>query len=292
MWKIIKKIFATNVNKREIVHAKIEITFDEFLNEELVKKTLRKLQKPAIVLNPRKAASNKNFKSKMGGEPNLNNFEFYPICDSCGSPLNFVLQLDKQEFPEFYWPDNKITFQLFRCPNYDCSEASSEKYDLKMFHFYSPYNDNTDRLISKPNVEIVNREAEVKECLFHREIITDYSFFNSETYDEHKKLQESYCDDLIDEFDQKYNPKQRTKIMGYPSFTQNPFYPTCTCGKEKEFFFQLSSEDNDGNEHSKDFSDNDYWSHHGIMIGDVGNIYYYVCKDCGEQTIESYWDCC
>ena len=29
---------------------------------------------------------------------------------------------------------------------------------------------------------------------------------------------------------------------------------------------------------------------HGIMIGDVGNIYYFVCKKCGENTIEPYWD--
>lgn len=35
----------------------------------------------------------------------------------------------------------------------------------------------------------------------------------------------------------------------------------------------------------------DNWSPHHIMIGDLGNIYFYVCKSCGETSIESYWDC-
>jgi hypothetical protein len=72
----------------------------------------------------------------MGGTPNLSNHKSYPLCDCCFMPLNFVLQFTKNDFPEFYWPKDKSVFQLFRCPNYDCEEASSENYDLKMFHFY------------------------------------------------------------------------------------------------------------------------------------------------------------
>jgi hypothetical protein len=87
----------------------------------------------------------------------------------------------------------------------------------------------------------------------------------------------------------KYSAINRTKFGGYPSFTQSPFYPTCTCGKTKEFFFQLSSEDL---EEGVEFPPpSNKWSAHGIMIGDVGNVYFYVCKSCGPESIESYWDC-
>lgn len=291
MWKFFKKLLSSTRERKTEIVTKKEMSFDIFLQDDQVQQTISKLKRETVLLNPRRDTSNRDVKSKMGGEPNLMHFESYPVCDSCNSPLNFVLQLFKQEFPEFYWPDNKTIFQLYRCPNYDCSGAFSENYDLKMFHFYFTSFDDTEKFFSKPVVEIPNRESEVAACLFHRETVADYPMFESGTYEEHEELELHFSDELIVEFEERYQPKQQTKIMGYPSFTQNTYYPICNCGKEKEFFFQLASEDNDGDVNSKDFTGNHAWSHHGIMIGDVGNIYYFVCADCGEKSIESYWDC-
>lgn len=292
MWKFIQKIFRNaETNKKSVPDRKIEMTFDVFLNDDSVKQVIGKLRKETILLNPRSGTSSSKEKSKMGGQPNLAHFVAYPMCDSCRSPLNFVLQIDKQDFPEFYWPNDKNFFQLFRCPNYDCSGAFSDRYDLKMFHYYFSHTGDQEKVIPKPDIEITNREAEVNACVFHREKAHDYPMFDSFTYPEYESIQMKYADELIDEFEEKFSPKQQSKILGYPSFTQNTFYPTCTCGKEKEFFFQLASEDRVDDRNAKSSLGNEAWSHHGIMIGDVGNIYYFVCKNCGEQSIESYWDC-
>jgi hypothetical protein len=66
-----------------------------------------------------------------------------------------------------------------------------------------------------------------------------------------------------------------TKCGGYPSWIQCPQELMCKCGKKKEFFFQLSSDRKS----------------HGLMICDLGNIYYSVCRECGEKSVESRWDC-
>lgn len=279
-------------SEKEIAMSRIEISLEDFERIETIQAYLNENSKQATILNPRKVTNSKTERSYMGGSPNLSNFEKYPKCDSCESSLNFVLQLDKESYPEFYWPTNKTIFQLFRCPNYECPKASSLDFDLKMFHYYFENLTFKETNLTKPKNELADFEQEVNFCLFTKEKKTDYNdlyYYSSETY---KALEKKYGEDIVEEFYEKHQPIQRTKIGGYPSFTQNEYYPTCECGITKSFFFQISSEDNDGVENSSDFSGEDFWSHHGIMIGDVGNIYYYICKKCGEKSIESYWDCC
>ena len=69
----------------------------------------------------------------------------------------------------------------------------------------------------------------------------------------------------------KYFAIQNTKLYGYPSYTQRTCYPECNCGKTKEFLFQLSSENIEDGVEFPPKTDN--WSSHGIMIGDIRNIY-------------------
>jgi hypothetical protein len=81
-----------------------------------------------------------------------------------------------------------------------------------------------------------------------------------------------------------------TKIGGFAAWIQNAMYPRCACGRRKEFFFQLSSDDRV--ERTWDLPQAQRrWSDHGIMIADVGNIYFYQCPSCGADTIETDWDC-
>jgi len=130
-------------------------------------------------------------------------------------------------------------------------------------------------------------EPPVPDCILKPELIDDYPVyddFDNVTDD----IERIYGEELAESFIEEFSAMQRTKIGGYPSFTQPSFYPVCACGNEKEFFFQLSSEDTEAGVVNP-VPDN--WSPHHIMIGDLGNIYFYVCKSCGESSIESYWDC-
>lgn len=258
---------------------------EAFLESAEVTNLLNSRQKHTTLLTPYLSAESIGFeKSKMGGTPNLNGFEEWPTCDVCGTCLNFVVQIYNDDFPEFYFPDNKNIFQVFRCPNIDCLDSYNDKYDLKMFHFYFNVTRDANKNVTKPLYTMTSLEAVVPDCYFKPITVTDFPNFDEYTDNEWEPFIEKYSDDLIDLFIEEYSAKIGTKFNGYPSWTQNSNYPTCFCGKVKEFFFQLSSED-------RQEGQDDQWSPHGIMIGDVGNIYFFVCRDCGEKSIETNWDC-
>ena len=188
-----------------------------------------------------------------------------------------------------YFPGNKNLFQLFRCPNEKCPEAYSDTFqaDHKMFVYYFEDNEKQTKHFERPQPGEGEFEEPVPDCVLQPKRAEDYP--NYDDFDDiTNEIERIYGEELADCFMDEFSAAQRTKTGGYPSFTQSPFYPVCSCGKNKEFFFQFSSEDT---EEGVTNPAPDNWSPHGIMIGDLGNIYFYVCKNCGEESIESYWDC-
>lgn len=269
---------------------KAGLTQEQFLATEQVLNLAKQYGKPTVVLHPQTSGMALSpLISKFGGLPNLNGFDQYPCCDACDTPLNFVFQLYQREFPEHYFPTGKNLFQLFRCPNNNCPGAYADGFhsDLKMFVHY--FNDDGVKLseIVLPAPNPSKMEIPVPDCYLKPQRIIDYPIF--EDYgDELNDIETIFGEKMSELFLDTYGTIQRTKIGGWPSFTQPSHYPECQCGKVKEFFFQLSSEDT---EEGIKNPDHDQWSPHHIMIGDVGNIYFYLCRDCGESSIESYWDC-
>jgi uncharacterized protein YwqG len=230
--------------------------------------------------------------SKMGGTPNLKNFESYPVCEHCNTKLNFVLQLKKPDFPNFYFPDKKNLFQLFRCPNFECEGIDFEKFDLCMYHYY--HNDDSTIEEKTGNHEVrdvanPNFEEKVPDCKFHPKEMIDYPNYDDTESNFYSIVEEKYEEEVGEYLFDKYSARIGTKIGGYPSWTQSPNYPICqSCDKEKEFLFQLSSEEIEDEYETRTSKE---WSPHGIMMGDVGNIYYFYCENCGVDSIESNWDC-
>lgn len=76
---------------------------------------------------------------------------------------------------------------------------------------------------------------------------------------------------------------EESKFGGIPNLSGFGTYPYCDCCSTPLNF--------DDQEEGVIDPVPDKWSPHHIMIGDLGNIYFYVCKNCGENSIESYWDC-
>lgn len=283
-----KKLFGKKNNLDE-AGGQVNLTPEQFFDTDHIKRLIGKYKRATTLLKPHTSKTViEQIKSKFGGIPNWAGFDEYPCCDICKAPLNFVLQLYKKDFPDFYFPDNSILFQLFRCPNNDCPDAYSEMYDHKMFHFYlNTVNDN--KILTKPIYNLIDAEDEVPDCYLKPKVADDFPNYDDFDNNDFVDIEKKFGNDLSELFMDNYSAIQNTKFGGYPSFTQSPSYPICTCGKTKEFFFQLSSEDTEEGVEQPPAPGK--WSAHGIMIGDVGNIYYYVCKSCGENTIESNWDC-
>jgi hypothetical protein len=249
-----------------------------------VKPLLRK-KKAATLLKPQRARVLLPFSvSKMGGTPNLNLFERWPECDSCRTPLNFILQIYREEFPEFYFPGTENIFLLFRCPNFFCEGAFDGHHDLKMFWFYGNVTTDENKAFETPQCTSEDFEQAVADCAFRPTRATDYLHVVEQT-GEWEKFEEKYIEDIdvIDEFMSKYQPKPGIKINGFPDWVDTPDYPVCTCGNTKEFFFQLSSEE-EGEEPSVE------WPPYAPVMGESGNLYFFVCQQCGSESIETRWE--
>jgi hypothetical protein len=282
---IFSRLFGNN-NQDHTSGGHIAITEGEFLATAYIQHIIAAFRKDTTLLGPqRSSAPVPPSHSKFGGIPNGCGFDIYPCCDSCNTPLNFVLQLYKKDFPEHYYPDEKDLFQLFRCPNGECPEAYSENSDQKMFPYYFTVRDLAYEGLVIPEPDPV-MDSKVPDCFLNPVRQADYPIWQ-EYGNTGVEIESRFGEKLGEYFFDTFAPVQRTKTGGYPSFAQNVYYPDCACGCKKEFFFQLSSDDHEGQE----IPAPDNWSPHQIMIGDVGNIYFYVCRDCGESSIESYWDC-
>lgn len=282
----LRKLFGSGSSESKIT----KFTSEEFFQTEDIKTLLKKYGKETTLLRPHKADNKIEWtESKFGGIPNLESFSEYPKCDSCDSSLNFVFQIYKKDFPEFYFPNESNIFQLFRCPNDDCSDTYNEFYDHKMVHYFSNTKCLVNNDLKKPKNNLKNFETEISDSYLKPNKIIDFPNFDDFDENDFLNIENKFGEEFSEEFMDKYSAIANSKILGYPSYTQSTCYPKCSCGKTKEFLFQLSSDDTeDGVEYPPDRNS---WSSHGIMIGDVGNIYYYVCKDCGEKSIESNWDC-
>ena len=63
----------------------------------------------------------------------------------------------------------------------------------------------------------------------------------------------------------------------------------CTCGAEMRFFLQLASQEIDP---EGEFSEAPgTWSSHGLMLGDVGTLYFFVCPECSPTAVQSVFEC-
>lgn len=259
---------------------------DSFEAQQEVQALLTKYKKEAVLLRPHlSSAAIPYTESKFGGEPNLSHFDVYPCCDACGNPLNFVLQLYKKDFPSHYFPEQTNLFQIFRCPNFECSSVYSDESDLKTFVYYFNSDTTENKNLIIPELKATDIEYPSRDCFLKPKLVDDVPSHDDCWSDEIDILDKKYGYQAME----NHRPAIGTKSGGYPSYEQNAAYPICDCGRTKEFFFQLSSEDLEDGVISPPSPDK--WSPHQIMIGDLGSIYFYVCKPCGSQTIESNWDC-
>ena len=268
---------------------------NKIVNRDSMYAIIEKYKKSTTLLQPHKSGHEVSWtESKFGGYPNMESFKEYPKCDVCKCSLNFVFQLYKKDFPEFYFPGDANIFQLFRCPNEKCKFfLSSAVSDRKMFHYYSKVNCIKNNVFVK-NKNVANDiEPEVPDCYLKPIKTFDYPYYDNYKELDLAKLDEKFKYQLGNEQIEKYATKPQTKLGGYPSYIQDSYYLKCNCGRIKEFLFQFSSDERE-NSNDVNYDDEYNCSHrsdHGIMMGDVGIIYYFICFHCGEKSIESVWDC-
>jgi len=264
----------------------------EQLNDKTIQDYIKKYSKYCTLLRPHKSSKELDkWTSKFGGIPNLNGHKNYPCCPSCQTALNYTFQIFKKDFPEFYFPDNKVLFQVFRCPNGDCPNSFNEFHDLSTYHYYFSEDEIlTDKSFDKPITNTETYEDELRECILKPQKVDDLPGWGDSDFKDIELIQKRFGEDWTnDEFLLEFSAKSGSKINGYPVWIQGAEEIKCKCGNIKTHFFQLSSEDVEEGVEYPPHHDN--WSGHGLMIGDLGFIYFFYCKNCGLESIETRWEC-
>jgi len=288
----LKKIFGIKQDefKNETTERQVNTNLSEIDELIDVKKFIESHNRNSYVLNPHKTTFDlKIDENKFGGTPNLKNFDVYPKCKTCKTNMNFVLQVYKDQNNSSFFPEQTDLFQVFRCPNTNCDDSYNQFYDLPTKLYY--FKDNSNGIqIEKLTIPVSeNHETEIPTCEIRGTIKDDLPQYDDHDSDIDSKIEEIYGEDGSEYFTEKYQPIIGTKMGGHPSWIQGAYKIDCKCGTKKEFIFQLSSEDRE--EGVPYPPPHDKWSPHKIMIGDVGNLYFFMCKNCGIESIESNWDC-
>lgn len=258
--------------------------------------------KPVVLLRPRAARGPlPPGTSKMGGSPDLPPTMPWPRCRYCDVPLRFVLQLFRREFPELPFPPARDQFVLFRCPKHDCGagprvgqpepDNPTGRTDQYLWWTYASAADLAPRPEpQEPGTEPRERvyDPPVPECRFDAQRTVEYPLPDDgeewwgERYNRFyaRHFQQAYpiFSGVIVRFFNRYRPHEGTKIGGFAAWQQGRQWHTCDrCGGPMDYVFQLASNDRNPAKGTQTDTARPYVSEHGIMIGDFGNIYFFLC---------------
>lgn len=279
---------------------------------------LAPLARTTVRLHPRRGERASDH-SKLAGEFMWPADEPWPECEEHACPLITVLQLRRDDVPELGFRGDSDLFQLLWCPN--DHETIDPYYAPASRVFWRKRADIRAALTSMPAVG-ANEEFYVPvPCVLHPERVTEYPDIFVMRYSFpalYKKIQT--CAQLQDALktvpdsgftagEQLYHywfsVASGTKVGGHPDWIQDPAPPDCRCGRQMEFLLTIASVECDGGTWRRWVPDEDrhVWtgddydardlaaSPADLLLGDAGNLNYFVCRNCEDWPIESVFQC-
>ncbi len=98
---------------------------------------LRKLIKARIRVEPYKSKKftyeNSNLLSHFKGRPYFDEGEAWPLCEGCGEPMEFILQIGASNPDKIYLPDDILMIQFYKCPHCFCTRHEDEGWLVKTY---------------------------------------------------------------------------------------------------------------------------------------------------------------
>ena len=84
-----------------------------------------------------------------------------------------------------------------------------------------------------------------------------------------------------------------TKLLGHPRWYQGPRWPACECGRRMRHLATISSEELNVGRRWRPYDDGEdppsasprNYAPHGILIGDVGDMYLFTCDACPDRPL-------
>ena len=280
---------------------------------------LTPFRRTAIRLHPRPGLPRAE-ESSVGGPLFWPTDEPWPICASASHhnwsepgtdaaiPLVSVVQIYQRDAHELALAEGSDLLQVLWCPYIvlGCNSPTPRVYWRSA--------QSVDEIQGCPPPQVAARstgKATPKPCVVHPEPVTEYPSWDLP--DDLRDLLRGRFKDLDAETGWRYNSHLADapgiKLGGYPSWTQEPYWPDCqTCGQTMQHLLTVSSWEYDGEswrtwlpvedrggatgrESSVPREGHAVREAAGIMIGDAGGVYIFQCPTCPDRPVHHHWDC-
>jgi hypothetical protein len=256
--------------------------------------------------------------SSLGGPLLWPRDERWPHCDDdhpgsgSGSPqpgaqpLVPVLQLFAADVPELPFPAGTDVLQVLSCP-FDHHADYAPRPEL----YWRAGETRTGELATPPPPTGADRDYLPAPCVLHPERVVDYPSWDLPP-EVDQALTERF-DRLADEtgwsYEEDLATADGTKVGGYPTWTQDPNWPDCaSCGRRMDHLLTVNSAEFDGGSWrawlpvedtpaSGTIWDLPYEERRqiqrapGLMLGDMGGVYLFVCRQCPDLPYDHRFDC-
>jgi hypothetical protein len=272
---------------------------------------LADLARETVRLHPRLGTEPALDASKLGGEMIWPEVLAWPTCTlphpstelrrgmvvhsmkPTGNPYVGVLQLTRQDVPELGFPADADLFQLLWCPN--DHEPLFGPVCRVAWHATDGVRLASAAIPSPPSAPDYLARA----CVLHPERVTEYpSVFElpDELFEPIRAWEASLGDDPIYQYQLSTAPG--TKVGGHVGWIQDPQVPECEAGHRMEHLLTVESAEFDGGTWPRwlTVEESDAWSGPtrrrfeiqsaaGLMLGDMGALYVFICRSCADWPI-------
>ncbi|WBB91467.1 DUF1963 domain-containing protein [Verrucosispora sp. WMMC514] len=277
---------------------------------------LRGFARTTIRLHPRKGSPSVE-QSSVGGPLLWPADEPWPTCDGDGLddhpaeaevPLVPVLQLLADDVPELPFPEGSDVLQVLWCPfDHDPWSAPLPRLYWRRRSAIGP------RLTAMPPPHEDTEAWYVPDaCVVDPERVVEYPSYDlpREVWSQIQETARRVEADHGWEYDTDLAVASGIKVGGYPGWTQSPDWPVCPCGVRMEHLLTIASwEFSRGDERrwvpledrpamagwGFDSPDEHPWRSRqnpaGLMLGDAGGVYIFVCTSCPQRPHDHRFDC-
>lgn len=220
-------------------------------------------------------------------------------------PLVSIVQIHRRDAPQFPFPEGTDLLQVLWCPFLadECPAPTPRVFWRRAESIGSRLEDVPGHAPLAPEERIPNP------FVVHPESVAEYP--SSDMPWDMRKVLNPRIDALEAETGWKYDyhlaHSPGTKLGGYPSWKQEPCWPSCeTCGSKMEHLLTVDSREFDGEswrtwlllEDRGGTGANDGIPREahamcesvGVMIGDAGGIYIFQCPTCPDRPVGCWGD--
>jgi len=222
-----------------------------------------------------------------------------------------VLQLHADDVPELGFPEGTDLFQLLWCPRDhppqycpDCRVFWRRAADVTRPLSITPVPENADNdLIPRPCVVAPERVIEYPNIAdLPEELRQRIWAWEEGLADNEAELATAGTSAGAWSYQSHLSIAPGTKVGGYVSWVQDPTVPLCaTCGTVMEHLLTVASWESDGAsrqawmpEEERTSSGTTRWRGQdgaGLMLGDAGDLYLFICRRCANWPIAWIHQC-